>query len=101
MELGGQAIATVMTPLQFAGLKPSTVRSYKRAMKRFFDWLEVEEKEVPTTFGTLDLLLSQYLQHMWLDDEPITYGGHLLSGLRCFLPETRWRTPRAKQYFAN
>eukprot|EP00435_Cladocopium_sp_Y103_P055568 s172_g18.t1 len=60
-----------------------------------------EEEETPSTYRGLDRLLSDYLEHMWLDDEPITYAGHLLSGLRRYLPESRWRTPRAKQYFAN
>ena len=90
-----------MTTLQFAGLKPVTVRSYRQALRRFFKWLEAEEEETPATYSALDHLLSHYLEHMWLDDEPITYAGHLLSALRRFLPESRWRIPRAKQYFAN
>ena len=90
-----------MTTLQFAGLKPATVRSYKQALKRFFEWVEAEDLQIPTTYSALDRMLSRYLEHMWLDDEPLTYAGHLLSGLRRFLPEARWRTPRAKQYFAN
>lgn len=87
--------------LQFAGLRESTVRSYRQAIKRFFNWVDEEEKDLPATFRELDRLLSLYLEHMWLDDEPITYAGHLLSGLRRYLPECRWRTPRAKQYFSN
>lgn len=38
---------------------------------------------------------------MWLDGQPITYAGHLLSRVRRFLPELRWRIPRSRQYFAN
>lgn len=36
-----------------------------------------------------------------MDDHPIAYAGHLMSGLRHFLPEARWRVPRARQFFTN
>lgn len=49
----------------------------------------------------LDLRVSELLEHMWLDDEPLTYAGRLMSGLKRFVPQLRWRLPRAKQYFSN
>lgn len=101
MELGRQTFPQEVMSLQFAGLRETTVRSYRRALHKFFSWVDEEDEELPATFGGLDRLLSRYLEHMWLDDEPITYAGHLMSGLRRYLPESRWRTPRAKQYFSN
>ena len=49
----------------------------------------------------LDLRVSELLEHMWLDDEPLTYAGRLMSGLKRFVPQLRWRLPQAKQYFSN
>ena len=31
----------------------------------------------------------------------MAYAGHLLSALRRFMPESRWKVPRAKQYYSN
>ena len=87
--------------LQFAGLKPRTVQSYRRAIRNFFRYLDDEELPVPGNSKRLDQCVSLYLEHMWQDDQPITYAGHLMSGLKRFLPELRWRLPRAKQYYAN
>lgn len=87
--------------LQFAGLKPRTVHSYKRAIQRFFQYLDDEGIDIPASHRMLDVRVSDYLEHMWLDDEPMTYAGHLLSGLRRFMPHLRWRLPRARQYFSN
>eukprot|EP00438_Fugacium_kawagutii_P032818 Skav214751 [mRNA] locus=scaffold983:190131:202825:- [translate_table: standard] len=72
-----------------------------RALKRFIDFVEEEEEALPSTYRALDRLLSRFIEHMWMDDEPISYAGHLLSGLRRFLPEARWRIPRARQFYTN
>lgn len=90
-----------MASPQFVGLKPRTVRCYKRALGRFLQFVEEEEGSLPSSYRALDRLLGSFIEHMWLDDEPITYAGHLLSGLRRFLLEARWRIPRARQYYTN
>ena len=87
--------------LQFAGLQPRTVQSYRRAIRNFFKYLDDEAINLPTTARELDQCVSLYLEHMWQDDQPLTYAGHLMSGLKRFLPELRWRLPRAKQYYSN
>lgn len=90
-----------MAGLQFAGLKPQTVRAYRRALQGFFDYLQDTNDELPASYRILDRKLSEYIEHLWMDDHPITYAGHLLSGLRRYLPEARWRVPRARQFFTN
>lgn len=90
-----------MTSLQFAGLKPRTVRAYRKALQGFFEFLEDMDEQTPQTFRQLDQQLSTYIEHLWLDDHPITYAGHVMSGLRRFLPEARWKVPRSRQFFTN
>lgn len=90
-----------MTTLQFLGLKPRSLRCYKRALHNFFTWLEEEEIPLPSKYRVLDLLVAQYLEHLWLDDAHLTYAGHTLSAFRRFYPQLRFRLPTAKQYFAN
>lgn len=90
-----------MAGLQFAGLKPQTVRAYRRALQGFFQYLTDTEDELPSNYRKLDSKLSEYIEHLWMDDHPISYAGHLMSGMRRYLPEARWRVPRARQFFTN
>lgn len=83
------------------GLKPQTVRAYRRALQGFFTYLQDTEEPTPSTYKRLDVMLSVYIEHLWMDDHPITYAGHLLSGVRRFMPEARWKIPRARQFFTN
>ena len=103
MELGRQAQpkSTPMSGLRFAGLKPRTLQSYKKALLSFFEWLEGEAMPIPQSTRQLDESLAQYLDHLFLDDRPITYAGHTLSALKRFHPRLRWKIPLAKQFFSN
>ena len=47
--------------LQFAGLQPRTVQAYKRAIRRFFDYLEDEDLPFPASHKDLDLRVSEFL----------------------------------------
>lgn len=90
-----------MTTLQFLGLHQKTLRCYKRALSNFFTWLEDEEESLPSRFSQLDLLVSRYIEHLWLDDVNVTYAGHTLSAFRRFYPQARFKLPMAKQFFSN
>ena len=90
-----------MTSLRFVGLSPKTLRCYKAALNLFFEWLEDEDIDIPCAPRCLDDCLALYLEHLWLDDRPITYAGHLMSAFRRFHPQLRWKLPLAKQYFSN
>ena len=87
--------------LRFLGLKPRTLKSYRQALHHFFQRLQSEDYRMPTRFTELDARLSEYLEHMWLDDLNITYAGHTLSAFRRFHPQSRYRLPLSKQYFSN
>lgn len=87
--------------LRFVGLKPRSLASYKRAMSRFFDWLDEENITLPSKHRLLDELLARYLEHLWLDDINVTYAGHTLSAFRRFYPQLRFKLPVARQFFSN
>ena len=87
--------------LRFVGLHAKSLRSYKRALLHFFRWLDDEGEPIPSRPSILDDLLAQYLEHLWLDDINITYAGHVLSALRRFYPQLRYKLPVAKQFFSN
>ena len=91
----------MMTSLRFLGLKPRTLQCYENALRNFFLWLEDESEDLPARFTHLDRQVSQYLEHLWLDDVNVTYAGHLLSSLRRFHPQSRYRLPLSRQLFSN
>ena len=90
-----------MTGLRFLGLKPRTLQCYENAIRNFFLWLDDEEENTPSRFTQLDRLVALYLEHLWLDDVNVTYAGHLLSALRRFHPQSRYRLPLSRQFFSN
>ena len=87
--------------LRFVGLHVRTLRSYKKALLGFFQWLDDEDLPIPAKATHLDDLLARYLEHLWLDDINITYAGHTLSALRRFYPPLRYKIPTARQFFTN
>lgn len=87
--------------LRFVGLKPKTLKCYEKALMAFFHFLEEEEIPVPSKRTKLDQLLAQFLEHLYLDDRPITYAGHTMSAFRRFFPQLRYKLPLAKQFFSN
>lgn len=87
--------------LRFVGLKPKTLKCYENALRAFFKYLEEENISIPSKRTTLDLLLAQFLEHLYLDDRPITYAGHTMSAFRRFYPQLRYKLPLAKQFFSN
>ena len=90
-----------MRRLRFLGLQKRTVRSYKLALRLFFEYLDQEGFSLPSTYHELDNLLARYIEAMYFDDRPVTYAGHLLSALKRFYPRVRYKIPLAKQYFVN
>lgn len=87
-----------MTGLRFLGLKPRTLQCYENALRNFFQWLEDKSEDLPSRFTQLDRQVSQYLEHLWMDDVNVTYAGHLLSSLRRFHPQSRYRLPLSRLF---
>jgi len=77
------------------------VCGYKRALLDFFRWPD-DEEPIPKRASVLDDLLSQYLEHLWLDGGiNITYAGHVLSALRRFYLQLRFKLPVSRQSSSN
>eukprot|EP00435_Cladocopium_sp_Y103_P027386 s51_g6.t1 len=93
-----------LAALQLLGdlyVMPIWTLSYQRALMQFFEWLDEEDEPIPKRHSHLDRLLSQYFEHLWLDDVNITYAGHVLSAIRRFCPQLKFRLPIARQFFSN
>eukprot|EP00438_Fugacium_kawagutii_P031009 Skav224082 [mRNA] locus=scaffold942:224151:230115:+ [translate_table: standard] len=95
----GRGKGKAKTPAQEAAEK--TLSSYKQAIRRFFEWLEDENFDIPSKPSILDERVASFLEHLWLDDINITYAGHTLSALRRFHPQLRYKLPVSRQFFSN
>ena len=60
-------------------------------------------KKMGKTFcaAELDDLAAEYLNCMYQEGESVSAGGHLLSGIKRFMPDLRQVMPKASQYFKN
>lgn len=87
--------------LRYVGLRPPTVKAYKSALLKFFRWLSLSRYRVPRSYAELDARLAAALDEMWQEGEALTYGGHLMSAVKRFLPTTRFRLLLAKQFYSN
>ena len=86
--------------LHYAGLSRSTLRAYENAYNSF---LFVHKMDSIATLkpSHLDKLVGEHLNSMFQDGEPMSYAGHLLSALRRFHPELKYKLPISGQYHKN
>ena len=65
---------------------PVTFQRYWRACSCFFNYLRLSEVQFPRNLYEYDMVLCQYVEHVWQEGEPKGLVGDLLSGLGHFLP---------------
>ena len=87
--------------LKYRGISSRTRQRYERQITVFFNYLTRHSITLPSTYRKLDELLSSYVDHMFLDDEPIGYAGDLISAFSRFLPGCRLLIPVTRLWFRN
>ena len=68
---------------------------------RFFAHLEVQGTDLPSDLVVFDHEVSEYINHLWHEGEPIGWAGNLLSGLQRFFPACKRNLPTSWQYHHN
>lgn len=86
--------------IRFAGLQQRTFRAYRQALEGFLEYLSREEISM-NSVSQLDKALAEYINGMFQEGDSIAVAGHLLSGVKRFLPNLRLKIPTAGQYFRN
>ena len=79
----------------------STRSAYAKQVKGFFLYIRVNGWQLPRSMDKLDELVSEYVNHLWLEGGPQGYAGHLLSGLARVLPSSKGKLHTSWQYFSN
>lgn len=99
--MGRRKLFPVPKHLKYRGIKSRTLNAYSKAVHKFFRHLTRLKVKVPKTVRRLDAVLAEYINHMWLEGEPVGYAGHLISGMKRFYPPCKNALPTTAQYFAN
>lgn len=86
--------------IRFAGLQQRTLRAYRQALEGLLEYLSREEISM-NSVSQLDKALAEYINGMFQEGDSIAVAGHLLSGVKRFLPNLRLKIPTAGQYFRN
>ena len=87
--------------LKYSGIKPVTRLRYERSISNFFYHLSSLDIDLAGSWSDLDKQVANYIDHLFLEGEPVGYAGDLLSGLSRFVPGSRLRMPTARLWFRN
>ena len=87
--------------LKYRGIVPKTRQRYERSISTFFRHLSSCSMGLAGSWSDLDRQVADYIDHMFLEGEPVGYAGDLLSGLSRFVPGSRLRMPTARLWFRN
>lgn len=98
--MGHKKLIPVPKHLKYKGIKPRTLNAYSKAVHKFLHLQRLKIK-LPSKMSRLDHILAEYVNHPWLEGEPLGYAGHLISGIKRFFPPCKNSLPTTAQYFAN
>jgi hypothetical protein len=99
--MGRKPLFDLPEHLQWKGVKPKMMRAYCKALHHFFLHLRTKKARVPGSIPALDKALASYMNHMYMEGEPIGYAGHLLSAIKRFYPPCRNFLFRSRQWHNN
>ena len=86
------------THLKYVGISPRTVKRYSTAVLHYFAYLVMFNLTYPESPEELDQSLSEYINMLWQEDEPLGYAQDLVHGFVRFLPRVRRNLAISRQY---
>ena len=87
--------------VKYANLSVKGERRYDLAVHRFFNWCDLNQFSMPTTFPELDYVGGEYIDYLYQNDHPVHWGGDLLSGLKRLCSGSSTQLPTVCKYFDN
>ena len=86
--------------IRFAGLQGKTLRAYRVAVSRFLRFAKSFHLPLKTV-REVDAAVGEYVNALYQEGDSLAQAGHLLSGLKRFIPQMRLQLPTSSQYFRN
>ena len=74
-------------------VSPTTQKHYESALHSFFKWVSDEKRSIPNETVQFDLLVSEYLNHLWEEGEGRALGSNTLAALQFKCPHLRKNLP--------
>ena len=74
-------------------MQPRTKQRYELCLQQFFDWLTGEGLTLPKRVTDMDLLVSDYLEHLWAIGEGKSVANNTLAALQDRDPNLRRKLP--------
>lgn len=71
----------------------TTQKRYDAAVKGFFKWVEFENRTLPEEISAFDLLLSDYVSHLWEEGEGRAMASDVVAGMQFFRPQLKRHLP--------
>ena len=84
-------------------IQPSTATRYEKALKKFFAFLQQQKQHIGDSHLAVDQQLSNYLEFLWEEGEPLSLAGDTISSVQHHQPSLRkrlsgaWRLYKAWQ----
>ena len=89
-----------MGPLRALLVSKQTLKTrYEPACRSFFEWLLSSEQQVSKSIIGIDLQVSSFLEHLWMEGEGRNAAGDVLSGLSFFCPHLKGHLVASWQLF--
>ena len=87
--------------IKYVGITPRTLKKYRFAVARFFDWLKRNCEEMPDDLDSLDTVASEFVNELYQDDRPVGWASEFACGLKKLYPKCGKRLPITSSYVKN
>ena len=88
-----KAVRKNLGKLKDLTVQPRTKQRYELCLQQFFDWLTGEGLTLPKRVTDMDLLVSDYLEHLWATGEGKSVANNTLAALQDRDPNLRRKLP--------
>lgn len=80
-----------MGPLRSSTVQPVTRQRYDSAKQMFFKYLDDEKLILPTSSSALDVIVADYIEHLWASGEGRSQASNILAALQDTQPHLKGR----------
>jgi integrase len=89
------------THIKYEALKETSLRRYKVAVQRFFQWRKSAGFSLPNSLSQLDFQASEFINYLYLDERPLGWAGDFVAGIKRLYPRCRKHLDTTGAYYKN
>ena len=87
--------------IKHVGITEKTLKKYRFAVSRFFDWLKKNGEELPDDLEELDNAASEFVNELYQDDRPVGWASEFACGLKKLYPKCCKKLQITSAYVKN